>query len=149
MKKQNIFAPESTFNNHYKKLDMTNTLENLKENLTTGNIPVNYPHFGGAGLIVTDNPTRKSHPSDLVVFTHHAGAISWLIIQLKGIYENVLDYSNKYEFYQSIGQFAIEAIQNGQTITEILQNITEKVTDSWPIETAAKSMESMNQDPQP
>jgi hypothetical protein len=77
---------------------MNNTLENLKENLSAGNIPVNYPHFGGAGLIVTDNPTRKSHPSDLVVFTHHAGAISWLIIQLKGIYENTLDYSNKYEF---------------------------------------------------
>lgn len=128
---------------------MNNTLENLKENLNAGNIPVNYPHFGGAGLIVTDNPARKSHPSDLVVFTHHAGAISWLIIQLKGIYENVLDYSNKYEFYQSIGQHTIEAIQNGQTLTEILHTITEKVTDAWPIQTTAKTMESTNQDPQP
>ena len=128
---------------------MNNTLENLKENLTAGNIPVNYPHFGGAGLIVTDNPARNSHEGDLVVFTQHAGTISWLIIQLKGIYEYSLDYSNKYEFYQSIGQFANEAIQSGQTLTEILHTITEKVTDSWPIQTTAKTMESANEDPQP
>ena len=128
---------------------MTNTLENLKENLSASNYPVNYPHFGGAGLIITNNPARNSHEGDLVVYTEHAGAISWLIIQLKGIYEYALDYSNKYEFYQSIGQFAIEAIQSGQTLTEILHTITEKVTDSWPIETTAKTMESANEDPQP
>ena len=128
---------------------MTNTLENLKENLSASNYPVNYPHFGGAGLIITNNPARNSHEGDLVVYTEHAGAISWLIIQLKGIYENELDYSNKYEFYQSIGQFAIEAIQSGHALPEILHTITEKVTDSWPIETTAKTMESANEDPQP
>lgn len=128
---------------------MTNTLQNLKENLSASNYPVNYPHFGGAGLIITNNPARNSHEGDLVVYTEHAGAISWLIIQLKGIYENELDYSNKYEFYQSIGQFAIEAIQSGHALPEILQTITEKVTDSWPIETTAKTMESANEDPQP
>jgi hypothetical protein len=128
---------------------MTNTLEKLKANLSTSNYPVNYPHFGGAGLIITNNPARNSHEGDLVVCTEHAGAISWLIIQLKGIYEYALDYSNKYEFYQSVGQFANEAIQSGHSLPEILQTITEKVTDTWPIQTTSKTMESSNQHPQP
>jgi len=128
---------------------MNNTLENLKANLSASNYPLNYPNFGGAGLIITNNPARHSHEGDLVVCTEHAGAISWLIIQLKGIYEDVIDYSNKYEFYQSIGQFANEAIQSGHALPEILQIITEKVTDSWPIQTMDKTMESANEDPQP
>ena len=128
---------------------MNNTLENLKENLSASNYPVNYPHFGGAGLIITNNPARNSHEGDILVCTEHAGAISWLIIQLKGIYEDVLDYSNKYEFYQSIGQFANEAIQSGHALPEILQIITEKVTDSWPVQTMDKTIESSNEEPQP
>lgn len=128
---------------------MKNTLEELKDQLSAGSFPVNYPHFGGAGLIVTDNPARNGHAEDLVILTEHAGAISWLIIQLKGIYEKTIDYSTKYEFYQSIGEHAAEALKSCSTLQSTLECITESITKNWPLSDITESANHPEEESQP
>jgi hypothetical protein len=87
------------------------TLQTLREKINQGKFPSEFQHFGGAELIITNNPNRKGHEYDTVVVTPHASAFSWLIIELKGIYQSQLDYNSKYEFYPCIGRLILEATQ--------------------------------------
>lgn len=84
-------------------------LQALREKINRGGFPSEFPHFGGAELIVTNNPNRMGHEHDTVVVTPHASAISWLISELKVIYQSQLDYKTKYEFYPCIGRLILEA----------------------------------------
>jgi hypothetical protein len=110
---------------------------------------VNYPHFAGAGLIITNNPARNAHTEDLVVLTEHAGAISWLVIQLKGIYEKSIDYSTKYAFYQSIGNLTLEALSTCTTLQSTLEYITDKTLMEWPLNNVPESADQNEEGPWP
>ena len=60
-------------------------LNKLRDTIDRGKFPRQNRHFGGADLIITDDPNRNLEEGKIVVITIHAGAISWLVVQLKNI----------------------------------------------------------------
>ena len=82
---------------------MPRNIESLKSIVEQGKFPFDHKHFAGTGLIITNDPKYTGYPEDVVICTQHAGALSWLVFELKSIYTNKLDHANKYAFYPLIG----------------------------------------------
>jgi hypothetical protein len=76
-----------------------NKLDKLRKRIEKGKFPSKFPEFGGANLIITVDPLRSHHDLDVMVYSEHAGALSWLVMELKKIYDEDIDYMNKYRFY--------------------------------------------------
>ena len=102
-------------------------LKLLKWNIASGKFPKKHPHFGGADLIITDDPNRNFHKGDILVLTEHASAFSWLIFKLKEIYAEELDYSNKYFFYPRLGELMLEASGSKMDIFEQMEYIVDSI----------------------
>jgi hypothetical protein len=62
-----------------------NKIKSLKDRINSGQFPSDFPHFGGANLIITIDTQRNYHEGDIVVYSEHASALSWLVFELKEI----------------------------------------------------------------
>lgn len=47
-------------------------IELLKSTIEQGKFPKKHKMFGGANLIITDDPNRNFHPGDIIVFSEYA-----------------------------------------------------------------------------
>jgi hypothetical protein len=99
---------------------MKEQINQLKTVIQRGNFPSDFEHFGGAELIITDDPARKGYPGDILVFSKHAGASSWLTIELAKIYQGQLNYMNKYVFYPELGKCMNEKLANHEHLSDCL-----------------------------
>jgi hypothetical protein len=99
---------------------MQRKLEILKDKIANGEFPKNFEHFGGANLIITDDKNRNHHTHDVVVFSENAGSLSWLVIELKNIYDEEIDYMNKFEFYTNIGNLMNSYLSDGHNLEETM-----------------------------
>lgn len=107
-------------------------LELLKNQINWGHFPKIYPHFAGAHLIITDNPNRKFEEGDIVILTEFAGSISWLIEQLKNIYVEKLDYYNKFEFYEEIGNILKKTLHDKEKdLFDCLDDVITEIETNW------------------
>ena len=103
----------------------------LRETINEGKFPRIYDHFGGAGLIITNNPNRNHHEGDVLIITPHASALSWLVVKLKHIYESKLDYLNKYDFYPSIGKYLQASITASDDLFETMLYVVDRIEEEW------------------
>ncbi len=74
----------------------------------------NTENFRGADIIVSDDPECPSSNgwSDYIrVITPFCTEVSWLILQLKDIFREELDFVNKYHFYGAMAEAANTAIR--------------------------------------
>lgn len=110
---------------------MQHKLEILKNKINSGKFPNKFEHFGGANLIITDNPDRRGYPQDVVIYTEHASAISWLVFELKDIYNYKIDYMNKYEFYPYIGQLIKKTLKRQELLFETMLHVVEEIEEDW------------------
>jgi hypothetical protein len=110
-----------------------NKLEKLKETVNKGNFPNKHKKFGGANLIITSNKNREFREGDTVIYSAHASALSWLVFELKKIYDSDINYLNKYDFYPSIGKLIKESLQNDALIFESMIYVIEKIEKAWGI----------------
>jgi hypothetical protein len=106
-------------------------IEKLKVQINKGQFPTEFPHFGGANLIITDDHSRNFHEGDTVIYSEHASALSWLVVQLKEIYNSELDYVNKYDFYPYIGELIQSSINANDGLREIMLFVVEKMKEDW------------------
>ena len=106
-------------------------LDKLRAVIESGNFPNNFPEFGGANLIITKDQNRNYPKGDIVVFSEHAPALSWLVIQLKKIYEKEIDYLNKYDFYPSIGKLINQTLTRQELLFEVMLNIVDELEKEW------------------
>jgi hypothetical protein len=98
----------------------------LKSIVEQGKFPFDHKHFAGTGLIITNDPKYTGYPEDVVICTQHAGALSWLVFELKTIYNNKLDHANKYAFYPLIGDIIKDTFSNeGELIDSMVKVIDE------------------------
>lgn len=108
---------------------MPHNIESIKSIVEQGKFPTVFPHFAGANLIITDDPKRNFHEGDTVIYTEHASALSWLVVQLKEIYNPELDYMNKYDFYPYIGKLIQSSLNANdeliQTMLFVVQTMKE------------------------
>ena len=106
-------------------------LKVLKNKIIQGNFPKDYPHFGGANLIITDDANRNFHEGDVVVYSVHAGALSWLVHELKVIYDDRIDYLSKYSFYPMIGEIINELFSNEGELIESMVKVIDEIERRW------------------
>lgn len=99
--------------------------------INSGNFPKKFPHFGGANLIITDDPNRNFHEGDLVIYSEHASALSWLVVELKKIYNSKLNYSNKYDFYPYIGELIQSSVNANDDLFETMLFVVQKIKEDW------------------
>jgi hypothetical protein len=103
----------------------------LREKINSGKFPTDFPHFGGANLIISNDPNRNFHEGDVVVYTEHASALSWLIIELKKIYDSKLNSANKYDFYPYIGDLIQASVNAKDDLFETMLFVIEKINEDW------------------
>lgn len=106
-------------------------LEKLRIAIDTGKFPKHTDHFGGADLIITDDPNRRTGEGKVVVLTIHAGPLSWLVVQLQKIYRNEVDYANKYDFYPEIGFHMITSINSGDDLFDTMHYVVNEIEKNW------------------
>jgi hypothetical protein len=110
---------------------MQPNIQRLKVLINSGQFPTDYPHFGGANLIITNDPNRNFHHGDVVVYTDHAAALSWLVMQLKKIYDDSLNFQNKYDFYPYIGKLIQASVKHNDDPFETMLFVVEKIEEDW------------------
>ena len=86
--------------------------------------------FGGADIsIVSKLPTHKNsfYGDPLFVVTKFSKELSWLIFKLKDLFNEDLDYMNKYPFYGRLAESANKSINiNSENLTKILLDILDE-----------------------
>ncbi len=110
---------------------MQHKIQTLKSIVEQGKFPKKHKHFAGAGLIITDDPTYTGHDDDIVVCTDHAGALGWLVYELKEIYNEKIDYMNKYDFYPSIGLKIKEEFSNDGELIDVMLSVIDEIERRW------------------
>lgn len=109
---------------------MQHKLERLKDKIAKGDFPKNFEHFGGANLIITNDKNRNHYPQDIVVFSENAGSLSWLVFEIKQIFNSELDYINKYGFYTNIGNLMNSCLSDGLNLEETMINVVNKLEEN-------------------
>ena len=108
-----------------------NQIENLRTVINSGQFPKEFSHFGGADLIITDDLNRNFLEGDLVIYTEHASALSWLLIELKKVYDSSLNYKNKYEFYPYIGELIQASVKANDDLFETMLFVVDEIEEDW------------------
>jgi hypothetical protein len=108
-------------------------IDKLKAQINNGKFPTEFPHFGGANLIITNDPHRNGYEHDVVICSEHASALSWLVTELKNIYHEDIDYMNKYEFYPYIGELIKNTLKRQEHLFETMLHVVEKIESEWGI----------------
>ncbi len=105
--------------------------DELVSKINKGQFPAIYQHFGGANLIITDEHDRPFHYGDVVVYSIHAGALSWLVEELASIKSEQLNYSVKYEFYPRIGELLNEELKHNEDIIDVMLSVVNTIDKEW------------------
>ena len=106
-------------------------IENLRTVINRGQFPKELSHFGGADLIITNDPKRSFREGTVVVYTEHAAALSWLVFELKKIYDSKLNASNKYGFYPYIGELIQASVKAHDDLFETMLFVVDKIEEDW------------------
>jgi len=106
-------------------------INELKTKINNGQFPSDFPHFGGANLIITNNAQRNFHDGDIVIYSEHASALSWLVTELKNIYVDEIDYMNKYEFYPYIGALIQNTLKRQELLFETMLHVVDEIESDW------------------
>ena len=109
---------------------MTNKLEELREIISSGKFPKEHEYFAGARLIITDlkDQIRTKESEGVVLLrTRHAGSISWLVFQLKEIYSNKINATNKYDLYQLMGILISEQMTEDGDLIQAMLNVVSEI----------------------
>jgi hypothetical protein len=110
---------------------MKTEIKQLKDIINNGKFPTDFPHFGGANLIITNDPNRNYHDGDVVVYSEHAGALSWLVVELKKVYDSKLNSLNKYDFYPYIGELIQASVKQNDDLFETMLYVVDKIEEDW------------------
>ena len=110
---------------------MKKEIKQLKDIINSGQFPKEYSHFGGADLIITDDPNRSFREGTVVVYTEHAAALSWLVFELKKIYDSKLNAANKYDFYPYIGELIQSSVKAYDDLFETMLFVVDKIEEDW------------------
>lgn len=106
-------------------------LDELRQIIEKGKFPRQFPEFAGANLIITKNKDRNFDESDILVYSENASALSWLVVELKKIYDSEIDYINKYDFYPSIGKLINRYMTNEGHLFDVMLLIIDEIEHEW------------------
>jgi hypothetical protein len=113
--------------------------------------------WGGADVMICTDPTERQRewaenqplvvdattyvPRRRLVVTRHARALTWLFYQFREIYSDRIDYVNKYPFYGTLAQAALDYVaQHGdaEEVESLLLTVLDAGVDFWRAERASQ-----------
>jgi hypothetical protein len=106
-------------------------INELKSIVEQGKFPFEYKHFAGTGLIIADDPKYTGYSDDIVLCMPHAESLSWLVHNLKDVYQDKIDYMNKFEFYYTIGLKIKEEFSNDGEFIDAMMSVNDEVERRW------------------
>lgn len=106
-------------------------LHQVEQRISEDSVPSGGKHFGGAGLIVSDDPKRHSGETTVIVVSPFAGEISWVVERMKEVFADSIEGLNKYSFYPEMGRAALAVIAAQGSRTEILLAIVDEAKNVW------------------
>lgn len=113
---------------------MEEKIKELRKEIINNPIINNTKLFEGANLIITTDISRKRKTQDIIVFTNDAIELSWLVFKLKDLFQEDIDYVNKYSFYTHIGELINKAIKKRLNLKEqmlyVIDNLGEFIKKS-------------------
>jgi hypothetical protein len=112
------------------KQEKINTIREIILNEDIGKLSRKSSLFGGADIsIVPKLPDTKDdfYGSPQYVATNYSKELSWLIFKLKEIFNEDLDYMNKYSFYGRLAERANKSIEaKGDNLITILLDVLDE-----------------------
>ena len=106
-------------------------LNQLRQKVEKGQFPNDHKEFGGAELIITSDASRNHEGKTTMVYTEHAAAMSWLVYQLKDIYDGDLNWKNKYDFYPVIGKLVNESLTSQDKLFDSMLYVIDVIEETW------------------
>jgi len=106
-------------------------LNQLRQKVEKGQFPNDHKEFGGADLIITNDKDRNHEEHITMVYTEHAAAMSWLVYQLKDIYDGDLNWKNKYDFYPFIGELVNESLTSQEKLFDSMLYVIDVIEETW------------------
>ena len=83
---------------------MTKKIQELKQRIEQGKIPVNYEHYADFGLTITDDPKQTCDEYDMLILTRHASAWSWLVASMRSAFAEKLRRRSYDDFHREIAE---------------------------------------------
>ena len=115
-----------------KQTKLNELRDSIKKNEVT-KLSKSTPLFGGADISIvskTPNINNDFYGSPLFTITKYSKELSWLIYQLKDVFNDELDYMNKYPFYGRLAERANKSIElNGENLNKILTDVLDEAEE--------------------
>ena len=126
---------------------IANKLKLLRDSIEASNYSLdNIREWGGADVIITKDVERidpdwvknqpiiiseqEGEPQRRIVVTEHAIELSWVFIQLRDIFGESIDFYNKYHFYGSLAQSALNVISQNEGKVELSKLLLKVVSSA-------------------
>jgi len=106
-------------------------LHQVERRIFEDSVPSGGRHWGGAELIVTNDPDRDREEGDVFIVSPYAGEISWVVERMKEVFAEEIDYLNKLTFYPEMGRAALAAIALDASRQDILLAVVAAAKDFW------------------
>lgn len=114
-----------------KKLKGIEKLEQIVRSGEVSKLAARTRPFGGADIAVVEKARVSKdgfYPDPLYVETQYVKEVSWLIFQLKHLFDDSIDFANKYYFYGHLAERAIASIaEHGDVLETTLLNMLDEV----------------------
>lgn len=80
------------------------------------------PEWQGADLKITSDLTYRRHwffdGNLLIIQTKHARELTWLLVEIRDAFSELITFENKYEFYRSLGAAAQKHLAEASETTD-------------------------------
>ena len=107
-------------------------IDNLKLQISKGKFPHTHKLYEGLGLIITDKKDYRASEDEIVICTMHAGALSWLVFQLRHIFRKNMGYSSQFEFYARIGGIIKTNLKSDGDLIDVMLLIVDEMYFHFP-----------------
>jgi hypothetical protein len=107
-------------------------IDNLKLQISKGKFPHTHKLYAGLGLIITDKKDYRASDRDIVICTTHAGALSWLVFQMRHIFHRNMSYSSQFEFYARIGGIIKTNLKSDGDLIDVMLLIVDEMYFHFP-----------------
>jgi hypothetical protein len=111
---------------------MEQKIQDLKNKICAGSFPTKHKHFGGAGLIISNDEEKPFGESNAVIYTPHAGALSWLLYEMKALFSERLTPSTKHVFYEEIGRTIRDNFKQEGDLIDVMLLVVEQMERMFP-----------------
>ena len=126
---------------------ISNKLKLLRASIEASDYSLeNIREWGGADVIITKDVERinpdwvknqpiviseqEGEPQRRLVVTEYSIELSWVFMQLRDIFGESIDFYNKYHFYGSLAQSALDVISENDGQVELLNLLLQVVSSA-------------------